>query len=440
MKLVKSLLLGSAAGLLAVTGSMAADLPSRKAAPAADYVRICSTYGAGFFFIPGTDTCLRISGQVRGETFVAPTYTRYDDTHGFRARARVNLDARTQTGYGTLRTFIRLEANNQQGTYVIGGPAFRGFQRNGGAATPTVAPTLAFVQFAGITAGRFSTFFDFYGNDAFWNFGGISGTQGNSVNGLAYTATFGGGFTATLALESRPDREVGNSALPYAGARWPDIVAALRLQQGWGTAQLMGLVRDVNVAPAAGFPIAPAVSKTGYAIGAGVMFNLPMLAAGSQLYLEGVYAKGNVAQLGLGSAVRVNFANVAALDYSVRTVGGVTSVRLAEGYSLMAALRHFWTPTVKQAIFAGYTNVSYGNHSGTVGALPGSGALRSFSKFEVGTNVVWSPVAGLDLGVEVLYRQVDPRGSFAFTNKNNLVAVKGSDSGFEGRLRIQRDF
>jgi hypothetical protein len=67
MKLVKSLLLGSAAGLFAVAGAQAADLPVRKAAPVVDYVRVCSAYGAGFFFIPGTETCLRVSGRVRAE-------------------------------------------------------------------------------------------------------------------------------------------------------------------------------------------------------------------------------------------------------------------------------------------------------------------------------------------------------------------------------------
>ena len=64
MKVVKSLLLGSAAGFLAVAGTQAADLPTRKAAPV-DYVRICNVYGPGFFYIPGTDTCIKIGGQGR---------------------------------------------------------------------------------------------------------------------------------------------------------------------------------------------------------------------------------------------------------------------------------------------------------------------------------------------------------------------------------------
>src|SRR4051794_27877298 len=61
MKVLKHLLLGSAAGLLTVAGAQAADLPTRKAAPV-NFVRICDAYGAGFFYIPGTDTCLKVGG------------------------------------------------------------------------------------------------------------------------------------------------------------------------------------------------------------------------------------------------------------------------------------------------------------------------------------------------------------------------------------------
>ena len=66
MKMVKSLILGSAAGLIAVSGAQAADLPVK--AKAVEYVRICSLYGAGFFYIPGTDTCIKLGGYVRIDT------------------------------------------------------------------------------------------------------------------------------------------------------------------------------------------------------------------------------------------------------------------------------------------------------------------------------------------------------------------------------------
>src|SRR5215467_2467116 len=68
MKLVKSLLLGSAAGLLAMGGAQAADLPVK--AKAVEYVRICSLYGAGFYYIPGTDTCIKLGGYLRAEIAV----------------------------------------------------------------------------------------------------------------------------------------------------------------------------------------------------------------------------------------------------------------------------------------------------------------------------------------------------------------------------------
>lgn len=63
MKIVKSLLLGTAA---LVAGSFSAQAADLAAAEPVEYVRICDAYGRGYFFIPGSsDTCLRISGYVR---------------------------------------------------------------------------------------------------------------------------------------------------------------------------------------------------------------------------------------------------------------------------------------------------------------------------------------------------------------------------------------
>ena len=64
MKL-KSLLFGSAAVIAAGTGAQAADLPIVEPV---EYVRICDAFGAGFYYIPGTDTCLKIGGYVRAES------------------------------------------------------------------------------------------------------------------------------------------------------------------------------------------------------------------------------------------------------------------------------------------------------------------------------------------------------------------------------------
>jgi opacity protein-like surface antigen len=61
---IKSLLLGSAAALVAVSGARAADAVMAEP-EAVEYVRVCDAYGAGYFYIPGTETCLKIGGYVR---------------------------------------------------------------------------------------------------------------------------------------------------------------------------------------------------------------------------------------------------------------------------------------------------------------------------------------------------------------------------------------
>ena len=71
MTLMKSLLLGSAAGIVAVASAQAADLPTRKGAPAAEYVKICSITVNGKpivgLTLPGSDTCFRLVGYVTGQ-------------------------------------------------------------------------------------------------------------------------------------------------------------------------------------------------------------------------------------------------------------------------------------------------------------------------------------------------------------------------------------
>src|SRR5262249_33846728 len=63
MKFAGGIFLGSAAALAIGSGAQAADLPV-KAKPV-EYVRVCSMYGAGFWYVPGTDTCLKIGSYVR---------------------------------------------------------------------------------------------------------------------------------------------------------------------------------------------------------------------------------------------------------------------------------------------------------------------------------------------------------------------------------------
>src|SRR6201998_10522 len=117
MKMVKSLVLGSAAALFAMSGAQAADLPLK--AKAVEYVKICSLYGAGFWYIPGTDTCLKLGGYLRVDV-LANTNTddignvsgqgglknRYTNGYTWRSREDLDIDTRTATEYGVVRTFF----------------------------------------------------------------------------------------------------------------------------------------------------------------------------------------------------------------------------------------------------------------------------------------------------------------------------------------------
>ncbi len=124
MKLVKSLLLGSAAGLVAIAGAQAADLPV-KAKPV-QYVKICSLYGVGFYYIPGTDMCLKVGGWVRAEyaygangNFAwgwanANVNDRTTNNSEWRARGYITADARNQTEYGTVRGYLAVGLTHEQ--------------------------------------------------------------------------------------------------------------------------------------------------------------------------------------------------------------------------------------------------------------------------------------------------------------------------------------
>jgi len=456
MKLVKSLLLGSAAGIAAVAGAQAADLPSRKAAPV-EYVRVCSAYGAGFFYIPGTDTCLRVGGRVRAEYTVGSRYGDTGDGYGSRSRGRLNVDARTATAYGTLRTFFRYELTVSSGFYAgtIGGNQgiiAPGQARNGSGGPGTASNLdLAFVQFGPITAGRAQSFFDFYANDLTFS---TFRTADSRLNLLAYTATFGSGFSATVSLEDRNtgtgQREnygiVGGANVAALGQNFPDLVASLRVDQGWGSAQLSGALTQRSVNNAA-LGVANE-DEFGFAVQGGVKVNLPMLAAGDFLFLQAAYADGALGYLGWGGQFgsgRMTSATAATqLAISDISVNALGKTKTATGWSVVAALRHFWTPTIRSELVASYSELKLGY------VLPGIQTIagrvdRPLDPKEliVAGNVIWSPVSGLDIGVEVLYTRTELKQSVPTVNDAGARVGPGlvkSDDAWAGRLRIQRDF
>src|SRR5258706_14960389 len=254
---VKRVLLGSAAGVFAAAGAQAADL-AVKAKPV-EYVKVCSLYGAGFWYVPGTDTCIKIGAFVKlqagynlnqGGTFMmgvasngaGDTGGRHDRTDStpftFNNRSAVSFDMRTQTEYGTLRSyfdaFFQTQASDSAGQL----------------SSISLGNTRGFVQFAGFTVGRMRSFFDLYfqGTYGFLTARMNNDTSANGIIGAAYTWQFGGGLSATLSLEDNGQGNAGRGrsavnlsqagqlglgANKYGnkGQQFVDTVADLRLDQ-----------------------------------------------------------------------------------------------------------------------------------------------------------------------------------------------------------------
>ena len=76
MTLIKSLLLGSAAGIVAVASAQAADLPTKKAAPV-EYVKVCNVGGITGWTLPGSDTCVKFSGYLTAQVEGGNLNTQY---------------------------------------------------------------------------------------------------------------------------------------------------------------------------------------------------------------------------------------------------------------------------------------------------------------------------------------------------------------------------
>jgi opacity protein-like surface antigen len=104
---IKSLLLGSAAALAVVSGAQAADAVVAAEPEPMEYVKVCDAYGTGFFYLPGTETCVRIGGNVRYQknwSKVGSKNASYDHT----SRGRISVEAKNDSEWGTVYSWVEL--------------------------------------------------------------------------------------------------------------------------------------------------------------------------------------------------------------------------------------------------------------------------------------------------------------------------------------------
>ncbi|MBF9234172.1 porin [Microvirga alba] len=440
-----SLLFCSAAGLAVMSTAQAADLPAKPALPV-EYVRVCSAYGAGFFYLPGTETCLRVGGRARAEIGYAQPLVRGDDAIGYRTRGRIQVDARTATAYGFLRAFIRFEITR------VGGLPYN----SPGTVNTTFGTGQAFVQFGGLTAGRVTSMFS-SPDLPVTHMGTLRYDDAPDVDLLAYTYSFGNGFSATVSLEEGYGRRqnnsftpiVGQAVLAYGGETVPDVIGNVRYVGTWGSAQISAALhqnRSANLVTSfvPGFATFPD-TEYGFAVGFQGSVNLPMIAAGDAAWLSLGYADAALGYIGFGSDLLnvwgAGLISTPAVDVYVDTVTG--ELKRGRGFSVAGGYTHYWTPEWRTSIFGSYARVDYSGPSTTIGPFGNVTGVPDFREWRLGTNTFWSPVPGLNIGAEIIYVIAQTQGRIlalkAGTGGSQPTLID-SDTAIQARFRIQRDF
>lgn len=467
MKMVKSLLLGSAAGLVAVAGAQAADLPV-KAKPV-EYVKVCSLYGAGFYYIPGTDTCVKIGGYVRAQYYynaggdnagtgaltgtVAGEQSRSNPNDAtLRTRAVMTMDTRTQTEWGTLRTYYLL-----------------GFTQDN--LNTSLYATRGFIQFAGFTFGKAQSFYDLFSSPAVSYFAWANSDTGDAgVNLAAYTAQFGNGVSATISAEA--PRRVGifnasttatnaiilgaNLNNDYAEIRWPDVVANIRVDQAWGSFQVMGAIHDASAAYnfLTAIPTTAAGNgedKVGFAVGVGARIKTDFISRGDSFqfqvnYTEGAMRYAIFTPAGTGSPLRYSGDGVGVGFFSdgIYTNGG--SVDLTKVFGINASYEHVWTPALKTSVYGGYFDIDYGNAGGaalcgylqttsTNVGITSAACDPDFSFWQLGSRTQWNIRPDFYMGVDVLYTKLNT----AFGDSTGFTPQTGAQAPRAGAIFDDQD-
>jgi hypothetical protein len=217
---IKSLLLGSAAALAAVSGAQAADAIVAAEPEPMEYVRVCDAFGTGYFYIPGTETCLKVGGRVRFDATYGNAYDVDSDGVFTNSRAEIYLSSASDTEYGALKTNIsaRFDWNPQYDVSTIDGNNTR------------TRLMVATIELAGFTAGvqdsLYESFISYAGNvanDDVINYGP------SEVAMLAYTYKAGNGFSAFVALE---DDGQNDDDTPGGASDWVDVAGGLKFDTG----------------------------------------------------------------------------------------------------------------------------------------------------------------------------------------------------------------
>ena len=513
MKLAKSLILGSAAALVAVGGAQAADLPVK--AKAVEYVKVCSLYGPGFYYIPGTDTCIKLGGYVRADVVVngnsvyganyngaSGANNRFTNGYTWRSREDFNIDTRTATEYGVVRTYFDAtftwtsdsytgQGNGSSIYSAIGTSPAPGNATGGGVAGGAVGVYYAFIQFAGFTMGKAVSQFaapwnGYPGNNYDALVGGVSTTNG--INQFTYTAQFGNGVSLALSAQDQAaymQAGVNNLSVAgaygssdYAGTIAPDFVAALKVDQAWGIFQASIAAHDNHAAYYGGTELTGHPDdKWGWAGALALSIKNIPTGPGDTINVQGVYTNGatryNIQDLS-GAGAFTYFGNTSVpgayqsigfgiAPDSVFVSGG--SQQLITTYGVRGAYVHNWNPYWNTSVYGAWAQVNYNSTAkgyicgpggtgvgGSFGVLIGATSnLTScnpdYSIAQIGTQTQWTPVKNLTFSADFTYTHLDQNyagtisypGSAAIGKPAAVYSLSNQDT-YMLLLRAQRNW
>ncbi|UNE54866.1 porin [Bartonella machadoae] len=198
---IKSLFLSSTAAFFAISGAQAAPKAIAEPEPV-EYIRVCDAYGKGYFYIPGTETCMRLSGNVRADFIGGDNIDAITDaqlskkrkTYGASSRLTLVFQAASETELGTLRSYARIFSNWGNGKDSAGAKL-----------------SAAYIELGGFRVGLDDTIFNSwtggYGN--VFNDDSIAPAGVTRTNFVSYTFSGDSGFSAIIGAE------LGNADSPY---------------------------------------------------------------------------------------------------------------------------------------------------------------------------------------------------------------------------------
>jgi hypothetical protein len=303
---IKSLLLGSAAAVVAGSAQAADAIVVAEPEPM-EYVRICDTYGTGFFYIPGTETCLKIGGYVRYEM-------RYRDRDGdpdYRfskfARFSPTFDARSSTEWGTLRSFGQVFFNWGSGNISGDGNS--------------TALEHAYISLENgphlFLVGKTDTPFH-AGHIGGLNVGGIFETRGDNADNndtntgvVYYTFAPGNGLSLTLgAVEN-----TGNTEFE------PNVEAVVRYSQGWGV--IVGAAGYDNQVDEWGAKVAGELTFNPVTVGLQVQYGSDASSAYGARYVDGVFGSNLTSEWSVAGYARAQLVDNLGAKLQVQWFDGV---------------------------------------------------------------------------------------------------------------------